>query len=162
MYRVRIAGRLVMGLVLGSLSPLGIDILRELPVSAQTDVLTLASGFTPNPTVLVGTGGGDRPAAEVVNMRNSPTGPCLGFISTQPHEEVTLDSRFSNLEIRVEADLDTTLIVAGPDGVWCNDDRGSHNPAIAGEWLAGSYRIWVGNYQAGEVPRYELSITDNP
>ena len=64
--------------------------------------------------------------------------------------------------MRGEAELDTTLIVAGPDGVWCNDDSGSQNPAIAGEWLAGSYRIWVGNYQAGEVPRYELSITDNP
>ena len=161
MHRVRISGRLLLGLLLGSLSPLVLDSLRWLPVSAQTDVVTLAAGFTPNPTVLVGTGGGDRPAAEVVNTRNSPTGPCLGFISTQPHEEVTLNSRFSNLEMRVEADLDTTLIVAGPDGVWCNDDSGSQNPAIAGEWLAGSYRIWVGNYQAGEVPRYELSITDN-
>lgn len=128
--------------------------------SSQTASLTLSSGFTPNPTVLEGQGGGDRRAAEVVNTATSSTGPCLGYISTAPHQEVTLANNFSNLEMRVASDLDTTLVISGPGGVWCNDDSGSKNPAIRGAWLPGQYQVWVGAYTAGETPDYELIIQD--
>ncbi|MDB9528311.1 hypothetical protein PN498_20130 [Oscillatoria sp. CS-180] len=147
------------GLMFGSAGVL-LEGLQRLPAEAQVDFVTLANGFTPNPTVLKGVGGGDRVAETVVNTRQSLTGPCLGYISVNPNEEVTLQTAFSNLEIRVESALDTTLIVEGPGGVWCNDDSGSHNPAIAGEWLAGSYRVWVGAYRAKDKPDYELSILD--
>jgi hypothetical protein len=130
------------------------------PVSAQLTFITLAAGFTPNPTVLAGNGGGDRPAREVVNTQRTPTGPCLGYVSTQPHEEVTLRDRFSNLEMRVESNLDTTLIIKGPGGVWCNDDSQGKNPAITGEWLPGDYQVWVGAYRAQDAPVYELVIRD--
>lgn len=130
-------------------------------VAAQLEFVTLAAGFTPNPTVLAGTGGGDRPAAEVVNTERTPTGPCLGYISTHPHEEVKFENHFTNLEIRVESDLDTTLVISGPDGIWCNDDSGGPDPAIVGQWVAGKYRIWIGAYRAGDVPEYELLISDN-
>lgn len=125
---------------------------------AQLASIRLATGFTPNPTVLAGTGGGDRPAAAVVNTRTTPTGPCLGYISTTPHETVLLDSNFANLEMRVESEVDTTLIITGPGGVWCNDDSGSPNPAIAGAWLPGEYRVWVGAYRADQTPDYDLFI----
>lgn len=128
--------------------------------AAQPNRITLSAGFSPNPTKLEGTGGGDRPAAAVVNTSNSPTGPCLGYISETPHEEVTLNANFSNLEMRVESDLDTTLIISGPGGVWCNDDSGSKNPAISGAWLPGKYRIWVGAYRADQTPDYTLYIQD--
>ena len=127
---------------------------------ANANALTLATGFTPNPTVLRGTGGGNRQAEEVVNTRHTSTGPCLGFISSNPHEEITLEDRFSNLELVVESEADTTLIIAGPGGVWCNDDSQGRNPAITGEWLPGSYRVWIGAYTASEAPAYELSISD--
>ena len=130
-------------------------------VLAQVDVSTLASGFIPNPTVMAGVGGGDRRAAQVVNSRQTPTGLCLGYISAEPHEEITLENSFSNLEVSVESELDTTLIISGPGGVWCNDDsKGSHNPAIVGEWLPGLYRIWVGSYQFEQTPDYQLYISD--
>lgn len=128
--------------------------------AAQANPLTLAVGFAPNPTVLVGTGGGDRLAADVVNTANSPTGPCLGYISTTPHEEVVLETDFANLAMRVESDLDTTLVISGPGGVWCNDDNGSKNPAIAGAWLPGTYQVWVGAYRAEQTPDYSLYIQD--
>jgi hypothetical protein len=131
------------------------------PAWAQAPhALTLDQGFTPNPTVLQGTGGGDHPAADVVGVRNTPTGLCLGYIDRAPHERLTLESRFDHLELRVESRLDTTLIVSGPGGVWCNDDSDGHNPAIAGEWLPGDYRIWVGAYRADEEPSYRLYIED--
>lgn len=145
----------------GALWGLSEGLPRQIAV-AQPDRVTLSAGFSPNPTKLEGTGGGDRPAAEVVNTRNSPTGPCLGYISSTPHEEVTLSSNFSNLEMRVESDLDTTLIISGPGGVWCNDDSGSKNPAIAGAWLPGQYQIWVGAYRAEQIPDYTLYIHDQP
>jgi hypothetical protein len=131
------------------------------PAWAQAPhALTLDQGFTPNPTVLQGTGGGDHPAADVVGVRNTPTGLCLGYIDRAPHERLTLESRFDHLELRVESRLDTTLIVSGPGGVWCNDDSDGHNPAISGEWLPGDYRIWVGAYRADEEPSYRLYIED--
>lgn len=137
-----------------------IDSMGRHPAAAQLDFTTLATGFSPNPTVLQGTGGGDRPAEEVVKIRNTSTGPCLGYISTNPHEEITLQDNFSRLELRIESESDTTLIVQGPGGTWCNDDSGSKNPAILGEWLSGDYRIWVGAYQADTLPNYELYISD--
>jgi hypothetical protein len=131
------------------------------PAVAQLYGVTLAAGFQPNPMVLKGTGGGDRPAADVVGTERTGTGPCLGYISTHPHEEMLFESHFTNLEMRVESDLDTTLIISGPDGVWCNDDHGGPNPAIVGQWAPGNYRIWIGAYRAKEVPEYELLISDN-
>ncbi|MGF1458245.1 MAG: hypothetical protein ACFBSG_04395 [Leptolyngbyaceae cyanobacterium] len=127
---------------------------------AQLAAVTLSTGFSPNPTTMQGTGGGDRPARSVVNTRNTPTGPCVGYISESPHEELTLASNFAKLEVRVESDLDTTLVISGPGGIWCNDDSDGPNPAIAGAWLPGAYRIWVGAYRAGQAPDYTLFIQD--
>ncbi|MEM6521333.1 MAG: hypothetical protein AAF892_05025 [Cyanobacteria bacterium P01_D01_bin.71] len=157
---LRISGHLAAAGLLGSLLfGLGEGLGRR-SAAAQTPFVRLAVGFTPNPAVLEGTGGGDRPAAEVVKTANSPTGLCLGYISEVPHEEVTLDSNFSNLEMRVESDLDTTLIISGPGGVWCNDDSSGKNPAIAGAWVPGIYQVWVGAYRAEQVPDYVLYISD--
>ena len=133
----------------------GMDILL-----ADANALSLETGFTPNPMVLRGTGGGDRQAAEVVNTQHTSTGPCLGFISSNPHEEITLENSFANLEMSVESASDTTLVISGPGGVWCNDDSHGRNPAITGEWLPGSYRVWVGSYTSSDEPTYELSISD--
>lgn len=161
MNSARIFYRPIASCLLGGLAIVLVDSLGQRPVSAQLNFVSLAAGFTPNPTLLEGVGGGDRPAAEVVNTQRTRTGPCLGYISTAPHERVTFENPFNNLEMRVESSLDTTLIVSGPDGVWCNDDNGGKNPAIAGQWVAGDYRIWIGAYRAEEVPTYELLITDN-
>jgi hypothetical protein len=157
---MRISGRLVlMGGLGGTLLGLSTGWLGPAAI-AQTNALTLNAGFSPNPTMVRGTGGGDRPAAAVVNTINSSTGPCLGYIAETPHEEIVLATNFANLEMRVESALDTTLVVSGPGGIWCNDDSGSKNPAIAGAWLPGQYRIWVGAYRADQIPDYTLFIQD--
>ncbi|WP_204137878.1 hypothetical protein [Halomicronema sp. CCY15110] len=158
MNAMRISFRLaVMGTLSGAILAVG-DGWQGQAAIAQS--LTLGTGFSPNPTTLAGTGGGDRPAAAVVNTASSPTGPCLGYISTTPHEEVVLEANFANLEMRVESALDTTLVISGPGGVWCNDDSGSKNPAIAGAWLPGTYRVWVGAYRPEQTPDYTLFIQD--
>lgn len=128
---------------------------------AQSAHLSLASGFKPNPTVLNGQGGGSRPAAEVVGVERTSTGPCLGYIRDRADEQVTLENDFDDLSIWVESRHDTTLIIKGPGGVWCNDDSRDHNPEISGEWLTGDYQIWVGAYQSGNTPEYWLYIRDD-
>ena len=162
MRSIRIPYRPIVRYLLGSCAIALVHGLGRQPAAAQAEAVTLAPGFVPNPTIFKGTGGGDRPAADVVETRRTSTGLCLGYISTDPHEEVIFESKFTRLEIRVESDLDTTLIVSGPDGIWCNDDSGDQNPAIIGQWLPGKYQIWIGAYQAEEEPEYELLFNDNP
>ncbi|MEL6384275.1 MAG: hypothetical protein AAFQ89_17825 [Cyanobacteria bacterium J06626_18] len=128
--------------------------------SVEIYAVTLTTGFTPDPTVLEGRGGGDQPAKDVVNIQHTGTGACLGFITLTPHEEITLKDNFSNLEMLVESEIDTTLIVSGPGGVWCNDDSQGQNPAISGEWLPGLYQVWIGAYSRREAPSYRLYISD--
>lgn len=139
---------------------LGAPILETAPAIAQAARISLGSGFTPNPTVVQGTGGGTLRAAEVVGVRRTPTGPCLGYVRRSPHQRLTLTNDFSDLELHVTSDTDTTLIVEGPGGIWCNDDSDGHNPVIRGEWLPGDYSIWVGAYRPQARPSYELSIRD--
>jgi hypothetical protein len=43
-------------------------------------------------------------------------------------------------------------------GVWCNDDAGSANPIIEGQWQPGVYQVWVGSYQANSHNKYKIKI----
>ncbi len=78
---------------------------------------------------------------------------CTGLIDqTRPDAVVSLRTAEPLLAISAAAEVDTTLIVLGPDGgVMCNDDAGSYDPAVvfAGA-AAGDYAVWVGTYPGGE------------
>lgn len=159
----RIQRRTAIGCCLGGLVVVVTSQAATSPIrvrAADPNPVVLAAGFTPDPTVVAGVGGGDWSAAQVIERRQTATGLCLGYISLEPHEEVTLTDYFSNLEMRVESPLDTTLIIQGPGGVWCNDDSQGKDPMIAGEWLPGSYRVWIGAYRWADVPEYRLLIHD--
>ena len=123
--------------------------------------LNLSPGCAPNPTHLSGISGGRLPATTLTEQASTPTGPCLGFIDQVPNHILMLDTFFENLAIRVESRQDTTLIIRGPGGVWCNDDREGSNPAISGQWLAGDYQVWVGSYQKETYFPYTLYIQED-
>jgi hypothetical protein len=120
----------------------------------------LQRGFAPNPLTIDGHTTGTLSARRVFDQQTTPTGPCLGYISNTPDHILTLDTFFDNLSVTVESERDTTLIVQGPGGIWCNDDSDSSNPRIAGQWLPGSYQIWVGAYHASKQSPYTLRIRD--
>jgi hypothetical protein len=61
----------------------------------------------------------------------------------------------------VQSPEDTTIIVRGPGGSWCNDDSQGKNAGIAGEWLAGTYNVWVGSFDKTKSPPYILQITES-
>lgn len=122
--------------------------------------LTLIAGFTPDPQYLRGIAGGTDTAAQTAGIDRTPTGRCVGMINTLPNHRVYLQDFFASLRLRVLSEGDTTIVIRGPGGTWCNDDYDGKNAGIAGQWLAGTYDIWVGSYDADTFSPYELEFSE--
>ena len=162
----QIDARKGISLILAAIASLFVGIL---PARAQAERngsvfedVTLDGGFKPDPTILRGISGGEMEALEIVQIEETSLGPCTGYIAEEPDHIMTLEVYFNYLRLTVDSEDDTTLIVRGPSGVWCNDDERDMNPAIAGQWLSGSYEIWVGSYQEDGYFPYSLSISGVP
>ena len=121
--------------------------------------ITLENQINPDPLLLKGISGGEIKAAEIVKTESTATGFCNGFINVQPNHTLVLSSFFEFLKIEVDSSTDTTIIIEGPGGVWCNDDSVTANPAIEGQWQPGNYKIWIGSYQENVNNSYQLKIT---
>ncbi len=122
--------------------------------------ITLDGQINPNPMTIDGMSGGSIQAIEVVKTQETTTGYCNGLVNRQPNHILILKTFFEFLKIEVESSTDTTILVAGPGGVWCNDDYNNDNPALEGQWQPGKYKIWVGSYE--ETPNsYRIRITGN-
>jgi hypothetical protein len=136
---------------------------RANPAIAQSPPIfesaTVNPGFSPDPVTLRGISGGSVPSREVAGRAETVTGPCVGFIDRSPDHTLTLTSFFDFLSVEVESSEDTTLVVKGPGGAWCNDDISGKSPGIAGQWQEGSYQIWVGSYQKDKYFPYVLRVT---
>jgi hypothetical protein len=139
--------------------------LQLAPLLSQTrqktvfDQITLSPNFNPDPGLLEGVSGGSIEAREITQQIETPTGPCLGFIDRQPDHQMTLTAFFNYLSVVIESQEDTTLIITGPGGIWCNDDYKGKNPGIAGQWQPGTYKIWVGSYKKDLYSPYLLRIS---
>lgn len=133
----------------------------QAPTSSNTifENVTLNPGFAPDPSIVRGISGGEISASEVATRTETATGACTGFVDEQPDHTVVLTSVFNFLDFQVESPEDTTLIVRGPGGTWCNDDYSGKNPGIAGQWLSGTYQIWVGSYRQNEYSPYVIRMT---
>lgn len=121
--------------------------------------VTLGANFSPDPLVIRGISGGSVEAKTVAERTETPTGPCVGFVDQPPDHTIVLNSFFNYLSLQVESPEDTTLVISGPGGTWCNDDLKGKNPGIAGQWLAGTYRVWVGSYEADKFIPYVIRIS---
>lgn len=128
--------------------------------SALFENVTIGPGFSPNPMELRGLGGGSTPVTTVVGRSKTPTGECVGFTDKQPDHTLVLTGFFDALSLQVESAEDTALTIQGPGGVWCNDDYDGKNPGISGQWLAGTYKIWVSSVAKDRSPAYTLRITE--
>lgn len=137
------------------ISPLALS--QSLPIFEN---ITLSPGFRPDPESLRGISGGEVAARTISERIDTSTGPCVGFVDRQPDHILTLTESFDYLSVEVESPEDTTLVISGPGGTWCNDDLQGKNPAIIGQWLAGNYRIWVGSYQRQKFHPYVVRLTE--
>jgi hypothetical protein len=122
--------------------------------------ITIDHKFSPDPLVYQGISGGDTPGNQVVKKGNTHTGACTGFMDESPNYTLTLLNKFDYLKLIAESTSDTTMIVVGPGGTWCNDDLDGKNPGIVGEWLPGIYNVWIGSYIKGQYLPYKLKITE--
>lgn len=140
------------------------------PVSAQQspsprlsifEDVTLSPNFSPDPTTVRGISGGEQAASEISGRADTSTGACTGFIDEDPDHTIVLTDFFDYLSLQVQSPEDTTLVVRGPGGSWCNDDYQGKNPGIAGQWLSGTYEVWIGSYQQGNYHPYVMRITES-
>lgn len=106
-----------------------------------------------------GASGGSIRALEIIHTGNTSTGYCDGFANHQPNHVLKIDTFWQYLRLEVKSRADTTILVKGAGGVWCNDDAGSANPIIEGQWQPGVYQVWVGSYQANSHNKYKIKIT---
>lgn len=146
-----------LAVVLGAPSPASAQVVRSQPMF--TDV-TLAPRFIPDPTLVRGLSGGEVYTEEVAGRLQTETGSCVGFVSEKPDHELTLTEFFRYLNLQVVSSADTVLLVRGPGGTWCSDDRTQLGPSIAGQWMPGNYEIWVGSLELDQYVPYQLQFTE--
>jgi hypothetical protein len=128
------------------------------PVLSQS-VVTINHQAVVKPLIIMGTSGGNVKSQKIARTENTPTGYCDGYVNTRPNHLLKLESFFEFLRLEVQSSADTTILVEGASGVWCNDDAGSTNPMIEGQWQAGLYKVWVGSYQANTSHSYKIKIS---
>jgi len=166
---VRIFGTIAIGLVSLTTSAEAQTVPETVPsepeITRINDIflfqdLTLTAAFTPDPQYLRGIAGGAEAAANTAGIDRTPTGRCIGMINTLPNHRIYLQDFFASLRLRVLSEGDTTIVIRGPGGTWCNDDYDGKNAGIAGQWLAGTYEIWVGSYAAETFSPYELEFSE--
>lgn len=123
--------------------------------------VSIGVGFKPDPKIIQGISGGLVNAREIAGTPETANGPCVGFVGENPNHTLVLTSQFNYLRLQIESpdDTDTTLVIRGPGGTWCNDDSDQKNAGIAGQWLPGTYQIWVGSYQKEKYSPYRIRIT---
>ncbi len=122
--------------------------------------ITIGNKFSPDPLTVRGMSGGSIPGERIAGRADTPTGPCTGYFDEKPGHTLNLTSKFDYLKLQVQSPQDTALIVRGPGGSWCNDDFEGKNPGIVGEWLQGTYQIWVGSYKKDNYLPYTITITE--
>ena len=137
---------------------LGLNINRAV-AQEETRKININPQFVANPLTFKGMSGGAITAREITKTENTATGYCDGFVDRQPNHILKLNSFFNFLKVEVASQADTTIIIQGPGGVWCNDDTDNVNPIIEGQWQPGIYRVWIGSYQADSNNDYQIKIT---
>lgn len=114
--------------------------------------VSLSSGFQPDPYVVDVQAGGDQEARTLSDA-------CWGWVTSAPAFDLTYNAGNAfDLSITAMSDVDTTLVVRGPDGTYyCNDDGyGYPNPQVTVmSPQSGLYDIWVGRF--GTINRDEIS-----
>lgn len=152
--------RIVTGMIAGVILILALAHSHQ-PAQAQKifENVTVRPNFTPDPMRIRGISGGSVPASTVAGRKETPTGPCVGFTDEQPDHTLNLTTFFNYMSLVVESTQDTTLVISGPGGTWCNDDFQGKNPGMAGQWKPGPYKVWVGSYDKNNYHPYVIKMS---
>jgi hypothetical protein len=124
--------------------------------------IAIAPSFTPKVITLRGISGGTVETQKTSGRKSTETGACIGFIDAVPDHRIVLTKGFRYFKLQVKSSGDTILLVRGPGGSWCSDDVSDRNPEISGDWLEGTYEVWVGSYEKNASFPYLLQLTESP
>lgn len=113
-----------------------------------------------DPYYVRGMSGGTIEGKDISGRKDTPTGACTGYMDKEPDHTLRLKNKFDYMKLVIESAEDTTLIIKGPGGTWCNDEFEGKNPGIVGEWLEGNYQVWIGSYKKEDYSPYTLKITE--
>ncbi|ELS32352.1 MULTISPECIES: hypothetical protein [Pseudanabaena] len=124
--------------------------------------IAIAPNFAPKTIELRGISGGGVETQKTSKRKTTETGECIGFIDSTPDHKITLTKAFRYLKLQVKSSGDTIMLVRGPGGIWCSDDVSDRNPEISGDWLEGTYEVWIGSYEENTSFPYLLQLTEQP
>lgn len=124
--------------------------------------IAIAPSAAPKEIELRGISGGGVETQKKSGRKVTETGECIGFIDAEPDHKITLTKPFKFLKMQVKSSGDTILLVRGPGGSWCSDDVSDRNPEIGGDWLQGTYEVWVGSYEENTSFPYLLELIEKP
>ncbi len=124
------------------------------PTMSQEVLRSIAPKFTPDPQVYSGQTGGNQPLQSIATSKVN--GQCQGLADQTPNHTLRLEKDFWQLSVKVAGDRELSLLVKGPDGIYC---RSGKNPELSGAWVSGQYEIWVG-IENGDRTIYRLSISE--
>lgn len=120
-----------------------------LPAAASAQAVSIGPNSTP--TSMPGEAGGPIHAA-MMDAR------CTGQVDELPNHVIQVTADMAMLSFRVQSASDSTLMILGPSGTWCNDDSDGLNAAIEGPFTAGTYSVFVGSFNGDAFP-YTLLVT---
>lgn len=152
----RLTGKPIQAVVLASLMGIGGAIAQpEVAHAEDYESFSLQPGFLPDPVIGTGLSGGSR---------NS--GDC-GYVDTldAPDHTLYIDESFDYLRLYVDAPGDVTLLMESEttgESICVDDSNGSLLPEFSGAWPAGTYNIWIGDFENNPsgTYRYRLYITE--
>jgi hypothetical protein len=124
------------------------------PTMSQTVLAPIAPKFTPDPQVYSGSAGGDVSLESIATGKAN--GQCQGLTQQSPNHTLTVQKNFGFLNLKVSSDRNLSLLVKGPDGIYC---RSGKSAELSGAWIAGKYEVWVGTSD-GDRASYRLTISE--
>jgi hypothetical protein len=124
------------------------------PTMSQEVLKPIAPKFTPDPQVYVGKAGGDIPLASIATSKAN--GQCQGLTQQSPNYSLTVQRDFGFLALKISGDRNLSLLVKGPDGIYC---RSGGSPELSGAWVEGNYEIWISTPD-GDRTSYRLTISE--
>jgi hypothetical protein len=131
-----------------------VPLLSVSPTMSQQVLNPISPRFTPDPQVYSGKAGGDLSLQAIAT--DKANGRCEGGAGSTPNFILTVQKDFGFLSLQASGDLIVSLLVKGPDGIYC---RSGKSPELSGAWVAGKYEIWLGTASGGRSD-YRLSISE--
>jgi hypothetical protein len=139
--------------------------LITMPVMAQTanfGTITLASNTAKESVSASGYTGGSYSLSAIKN-RDRNNNSCIGFADPNPDYILVLQKDIPKLKMQVNSGgSDTTILIQGPDDsmIRCGDDTGRSKDASIDDknWKAGTYKLWIGTFNANIKSNYTLSL----